>query len=119
MSPECQELLQSLAHTTAWLARIEREDPGQMGAALTERSRAIQAIRRWIAAERDASRSVGPDLVAQLISDLEKGKQVLLRRVMAREITRGDLMRVGGELQMLRHLQCSSVRTPVSLNCRG
>ena len=119
MSPACQELLQSLAHTTARLARIEREDPGQMGAALTERSRAIQAIRRWIAAELDASRPVSPELMAQLTSDLEKGKQVLLRRVMTREITRGDLMRVGRELQMLRHLQGSSARKPVSLNCRG
>lgn len=119
MSSKCQELLQSLAHTTARLARLEREDTRQLGPALAERSRAIEAIRRWIAAELDASRPVGPEFVAQLTSDLEKGKQVLVRRVMAREMTRGDLMRVGRELQMLRKLRSPSACKPVSLNCRG
>jgi len=119
MSPECQELLQSLAHTTACLSRLEREDPRQLGQALTERSRAIEAIRRWIAAEHSASRPVGAELAAQITLDLQKGTQVLLRRVLAREITRGDLMSVGRELQMLRHLQGSPARRPVSLNCRG
>jgi len=119
MSPEGQELLQSLAHTTARLARLEWEDPRQLAPALVERSRAIDAIRRWIAAEVGASRPVGAELAAQITLDLEKGKQVLLRRVLAREITRGDLMSVGRELQMLRNLQDSSTRKPVSLNCRG
>ncbi len=119
MSFECQELLQSLVHTTACLARVEREDLSEMGAALAERSRAIEALRRWIAAELDASRPVSPELMSQLTSDLEKGRQILLRRTMAREIIRGDLMRVGRELQMLRNLQNPSACKPVSLNCRG
>jgi hypothetical protein len=101
------------------MARIEREDPSEIGAALAERSRAIEAIRRWIAAEIGSARPVSPEVMARLTSDLETGKQVLLRRVMAREITRADLLRVGRELQMLRHLRDSSARQPVSLNCCG
>ncbi len=119
MPPECQELLQSLAHTTALLARLQREDPRQVGPALAERARAIDAVRRWMAAELVASRPLGAELAAQLTSDLENGTRILLRRVLAREVTRGDLRSVDRELRMLRNLQDSSARKPVSLNCRG
>jgi hypothetical protein len=119
MSPECEELLQSLAHTTARLARVEREDPRQLEPALAERSRAISAIRRWIAVELGAAQPLGTELVAQLTSDLEKGTRVLLGMALAREGTRGDLMRVGREIRVLRNLQDSSTRKPSSLNCRG
>jgi hypothetical protein len=119
MPPEYQELLQSLAHTTARLARLQRDDPRQVGPALEERARAIDAVRRWMAAEPVASRPLGAELAAQLTSDLENGTQILLRRVMAREVTRGDLRSVDRELRMLRNLQDSSPSKPVSLNCRG
>jgi hypothetical protein len=95
------------------------QDQRQIGPALAERSRAIVAIRRWIAAELGASRPVSADVAAQLTSDVERGSRVLLRMALAREVTRGDLMSVGRELQMLRSLAVVSTREPLSLDCRG
>lgn len=116
---EMQELIQSLAHTTARLARAEREEQLEIQQALTERARAITAISRWIAAQPEAAQGASPYLVGQLAQELENGRQVLVRLALAREAMRNDHIALDRELQVLRGIQGLCARGPVSFSCRG
>ena len=116
MSTEIQELLQSLTHTTA---RLERVEPHELDRALTERGRAIDAIRRWIADEVAAARPVSADLAGQIAEDIDKGHQVMLRLALAREMMRSGRMAIDRELQVLHGIQGPGARGPASFSCRG
>jgi hypothetical protein len=119
MSPECQDLLRTLADTTARLDRLEREDGIEIGPALRERGCAIDAIRGWAAREGEAGRPASAEVQAALASHRDQGVQILIRRVRARETARVNLMRVSRELQLLRGLKHCQAGDAVALNCRG
>ena len=119
LSPECHELLQSLEHATARLARQDREDPRQLDRALCERKRALDAVTAWIAAEQRASRPVSTELASHLARDLESGAEILVRLALAREATRVELMSLGRELQMLQSLNTSAPLKPTAIDCQG
>jgi len=119
LTPEIQELIQSLAHTTASLARAEREAPDSMARALTERARAIDAVRVWLAARPGDARSGGEELARQLAQELETGRQILLRLTLAREVTRSERMSLDRELQVLNGIRGLGAKPPVALSCRG
>jgi hypothetical protein len=119
LPPEIQELVQSLTHTTAQLARVERGAACQMERALAERTRAIDAIRRWIAREPAAAREVSAELARQLTRDLDKGTQTLLRLAMDREVMRSDRMALDRQLQLLHGFQGACAATRKSISCRG
>ena len=119
LSPELQELVQSLSHTTALLARVEHGEPREVERALAERARAIEAIRRWIAAAQEAALTISGKLEGQLSRELENGRQVLLRLTVAREVARSNRMALDRELQVLHGLQGLCAKRPASLSCRG
>lgn len=119
LSPEMQELVQSLSHTTACLARAERGEPLEVRRALGERARAIDAIRRWITAQPGAAQTVGAELAGQLARELETGRQVLLRLTLAREVMRCDRMALDRELQVLNGLRNLCAKPSGSLSCCG
>jgi len=105
LSPELQELVQSLSHTTAFLARVERGERREVERALGERARAMDAIRCWITAEPEAARTVSAELAVQLAREIETGRQILLRLTLAREVMRCDRMALDRELQVLNGLR--------------
>jgi len=119
LSAELQELVQSLSHTTALLARVERGEPREVERALAERARAIDAIRRWIAGAGGAALTVRGELAGQLARELESGRQILLRLTLAREVMRSDRMSLDRELQVLHGIQGLCAKPPASLSCRG
>jgi len=118
LSAECHELLQSLAHTTAWLSGLDGAQPEQVARALAERSRAIAAIAQWIEGEHRAGRRVDLELAEQMTAACQSGTQFLLRLAIEREATRADLVSLNRELQILRGLGGAPVKSQ-SIDCRG
>jgi hypothetical protein len=119
MAPEFQELLQSLTHTTARLARLQREGCQELERGLVERSRAIEALQRHIAEQPEASASASAELASQLTREMDSGTQVLLRLALAREVLRSDRMVLDRQLQVLRGIQSSPLAARNSISCRG
>jgi len=114
-----QELGQSLAHTTAQLARAQGGDPQEMEKAAAERSRAIGLVRAWLAGERAAGRPVDGEFVAQLANELENGRRLLLRFALAREAMRSERMALDRELQVLHGIRGLFGPAEGQLSCRG
>ena len=114
-----QELIQSLSHTTASLARVERGEPREVEKALMERARAIEAIRHWLAREQPAAPPPSEELAGQLSRELENGRQILLRLTLAREVMRSDHLALDREVQTLRGIQRLFINRSGSLSCRG
>jgi len=119
LSPEMQELTQSLSHTTAGLVRAERAEPQKVERAMAERARAIDAMQRWIAADKAGGLTVSGELAGQLARELETGRQILLRLWLAREVMRSDRMALDRELQVLHGIQGFCAKPSASLSCRG
>jgi len=119
MTPELQELLQSLTHTTARLASAQGEEPNQIKRALAERGRAIQAIQRQMQQHPPASQSGAAQLAAQLQRELDQGTQILLRLAVGREVMRNQRMTLDRQLQVLHGLRASRGTAAVVLSCRG
>jgi len=116
---EIQELVQSLTHTTAQLARAQGGEVRQIERALTERMRAIEAIGQWIEREPEAARVMGAELAKQLKRDLDKGTQILLRFAMARELMRSDRMALDRQLQLLQGIRGWRAEGRKSISCLG
>lgn len=119
MTPECQQLLQSLERATSRLADLNPRDADDVQRASEERERAIEAVAGWIAAEHEASRPVSPDLSTHLTRDLELGAGILVRMAIDREVTRLDLAKLGQDMQLLRSLNNSSTCKPSTIDCQG
>lgn len=119
MPVEIQELIQSLTHTTAQLARLQGGEPCQVERALAERMRAIEGIWEWIREQPEAARAMGRELARQLQRDLDKGTQILLQFAMAREVMRNDRMTLLRQLQLLHGIQALRVPRGKSISCRG
>jgi hypothetical protein len=119
LTPECQQLLQSLETATAGLAGLDRDDMDQVQRALTERGLAIDAIQGWIASEQQALRPVTPETAEHLTRDLETGAEFLVRLALDRDATRIDLMALDRDLQVLRGLGGASPAGPTVIDCRG
>jgi len=119
LTAEIQELIQSLSHTTACLARAERAAPGDIARALTERARAIDALLLRLAANPEDARTGGEELAGQLARELETGRHILLRLTLAREVTRSERMALDRELQVLNGIRGLGAKPPVALSCRG
>ena len=119
MPPECQQLLRSLEQATARLADLHPQDVGEVQHALAERSRAIDAMAGWIAAEGQASRRPSPELAGHLDRDLEIGAEILVRLALDREATRLDLAKLGRERQILRSLSNTGTRKPTTIDQQG
>jgi hypothetical protein len=111
--------LQSLERTTSRLADLLPREAAEVQRAVAERERAIAAIAGWIAAEREASRPVSPELVNHLNRNLELGAGILVRMAIDREATRLDLAKLGRELQMLRGLNNSSKKNTSTIDLQG
>lgn len=90
-----------------------------MARALTERARAIEALRLWLAAGPGDARTAWEALAGQLAHELETGRQVLLRLSLAREVMRSDRMALDRELQVLNGIRGLRVKPSGSLSCRG
>jgi len=119
LTPECQQLVQSLERATARLADLPARDAVEAPQAFEERRQAIAAIAGWIAAEREASRPIGPELAGHLIGDLDKGTGILVRMAISREAARLDLAKLVRELQILRGLKNSSAPKTSTIDCQG
>ena len=119
MAPECQALLQSLERATARVATLAPGDFDQIEQNLALRSRAIEALADWIAAEQLASRPVDPELLSHLTKDLESGAASLVQIVLHREAIRADLLSLGRELQVLHGLSFAALRKPSLIDCQG
>jgi len=119
VTPECQQLVQSLGRATARLAGLPPRDAVEVQQAFEERQRAIAAIAGWIAAEREAPRPISPELAGHLIGDLDKGTGILVRMAITRETARLNLAKLGRELQILRGLKNSSAPKTSTIDCQG
>jgi len=119
LTPECQQLVQSLERATARLADLPARDAVEAPQAFEERRQAIAAIAGWIAAEREASRPISPELAGHLIGDLDKGTGILVRMAISREAARLDLAKLVRELQVLRGLKNSSAPKTSTIDCQG
>jgi hypothetical protein len=111
--------LRSLDQATARLADLHPRDAAELQQALRDRQCAIADIADWIAAERQASRPVSPELANHLTRDLETGAGILVRLTLDREATRLDLANLGQELQILRGLNNSSTTKPNTIDYQG
>ena len=119
LPPECQQLLQSLEKATSRLAGLNGDDVEQFDGALAERTRAIDAVKDWIAAEQQALRPVEPELAGHLTRHLEAGADILVRLALDRDRARMDLTALDQGLQMLRGLRGASPTQPTAIDCRG
>jgi len=111
--------LQCLDQATARLAGLAHDDWDQLKQALIGRSRAIDAIIGWIAAEQKASRPVNPELAGHLARDIENGAAFLVRMALNCENTQADLLCLGRELQILHSLSFTAARKPPVIDCQG
>jgi len=113
----------SLERATARLANLPSRDAveAQQAAqqAIEERERAIEAIAGWIAAERQASRPVSPELAHHLTRDLEMGAGILVRVAVDREAARIGLAKLGRESQILRRLNNSGNTKTNTIDYQG
>ncbi len=114
-----QELVQSLVHTTAFLGRAAQDEPDAVERALAERGRAIEAIQRLIAAEASAGRAISEAFAGELTTALEKGRQILVRLTLARELMRSDRLAVERELQVLNGIRRLCAKPSGSLSLHG
>ena len=119
MTPECQQLLEALECATSRLADPGARDAAEVQEGFEKRGRAIEDIAAWIAAEREASRPISPELGNHLIRNLDAGNEILVRMAIEREATRLDLARLGREQQMLRGLNNSSITKPNTIDYQG
>jgi hypothetical protein len=119
LSPECRQLVQALERATARLACVDPERAGPLQQALAERARAVDAVARWVAEQREVSRPISRELAERLARDLQAGTDVLVRLALARDAARLDLMRAGQQLRMLRALRKSPSSIPGAIDCQG
>jgi hypothetical protein len=119
LTPEARQHLEALEEATSRLAGLNRDCAEQVGQALEERARAVDAIAGWIAGEQQASRPVSPELASRLARDLERGADIVVRLTLDREAARLALAEVARGLQLLRGLRpVSPVRTN-TIDCQG
>lgn len=91
----------------------------QVQRVLEERTRAIDAVQRWIGAEQQNSRPVSAEIAGQLTRDLETGAAILVRLALDRDATRLDLMALNRAQQVLRSLGDPSRARPAAIDYRG